>query len=971
MPAIGVFLLMLLWATALRAEPGRQLFRAYDERDGLRNLVVLQMQQTRNGLLWVGTENGLYFYDGFAFQRTKATDGLVDPSITGIAEDSSGALWVTTGDSLVVAERGMDWRLVMRDQDIIGGALQSHPDGGVYARTGESLHLLRIETDGSISSRLISGVVNPGDITADDKQRPLHIDRDGVLWTGCATQICRVARDGTLLRLGEDEGVPADRWLAWHTDHIGRLWVRSRTRLLYKPPGSLRFRALPLPDFAKTNERRSPALGSSSEGHLLTSGATGLAEWDFNGWQHHDTAQGLPAHPIGAILTDNEGSLWLGTLGHGLYRALGFNAWRHWTPEDGLPSGLVWSMRRDTAQRIWVTTEAGPAVIQPHSSRAMAPQPPATGPIGQTFALEPDSSGAMWIAPRDGRLLRYTDPAEEPQSWQTELKVQTMHLQAPNEMLVAARSGVYRFDPMQSEPEIVPLDGGSSIQLPTDFAFSSDGRLLVTAENGLFARQDDQWHEILTDTGESIRDFVAIAPEQGKHIWLGSYGRGLWQVELDGLRARVLKVYSEESLGTSSVLFARFDPRGWLWIGTDVGVSIFDGQAWYRLDRDDGLLWNDCDQNAFFADRDGSVWIGTSSGLSHFLKPQSLAFPPEPKVTLRSLTINNVDLLNHPDRELPWERSGLSFALSTSSFSVERTLQLRYRLLGLEDSWQIADTPVVRYPALPAGSYRLEIQAVNPSRSQTSSITAIDFSILPPWWRTPLVYLLGTTALILLMVVVVQLRMRMLVTRSRELERVVRERTAELEADKIELLRTREALMERATRDALTGLWNRGLILDHLNRAIARIEQARRPLAVVLIDIDNFKTINDSHGHLAGDEVLRVLARRLQHQLINEESLGRYGGEELLLVIPGLDYQLPAPRIEALHAHLCSSPVLIDGKAISVTASFGVAWWVSDLDDADTLLRMADKALYEAKADGRACVRYSRRYPQPPRAVHP
>ncbi len=169
-----------------------------------------------------------------------------------------------------------------------------------------------------------------------------------------------------------------------------------------------------------------------------------------------------------------------------------------------------------------------------------------------------------------------------------------------------------------------------------------------------------------------------------------------------------------------------------------------------------------------------------------------------------------------------------------------------------------------------------------------------------------------------------------------------------------ELLATQEALRVQATRDVLTGCWNRRAILDILNRELHRARREQRHLAVVLADLDHFKQVNDQWGHAAGDAALVESARRLENVVRPYDSVGRYGGEEFLAVLPGCDELGALSLATRLAEGLRANPVVFDGIPVTVTGSFGVAsippTSVAELDD---LLRTADEALYEAKRLGR------------------
>ncbi len=185
------------------------------------------------------------------------------------------------------------------------------------------------------------------------------------------------------------------------------------------------------------------------------------------------------------------------------------------------------------------------------------------------------------------------------------------------------------------------------------------------------------------------------------------------------------------------------------------------------------------------------------------------------------------------------------------------------------------------------------------------------------------------------------------------LEQLVRERTGELEREKHELMQAREALREQATHDGLTRLWNRTSILEILEREIERCARDRNRVAIVMADIDYFKSINDTYGHQAGDAVLREAARRLSAAIRPYDSLGRYGGEEFLLVLPGWAGSRDTSRIDELRAAITDLPFGAPGRELSITCSFGVAWTDSGLPGSEDLIRLADQALYRAKTLGR------------------
>jgi diguanylate cyclase (GGDEF)-like protein len=168
------------------------------------------------------------------------------------------------------------------------------------------------------------------------------------------------------------------------------------------------------------------------------------------------------------------------------------------------------------------------------------------------------------------------------------------------------------------------------------------------------------------------------------------------------------------------------------------------------------------------------------------------------------------------------------------------------------------------------------------------------------------------------------------------------------------LISARELMRIAATHDFLTGLLNRGAVLDALDRELERARRDRKPVGVILADLDHFKDVNDSLGHLFGDEALKELSQRLRSELRPYDSIGRYGGEEFLLLLPGCDVPTTLLRGKQLCNFIASKPVVFSGVERVITLSMGVAVAEGSGDQqVEALLSQADLGLYAAKQKGR------------------
>jgi two-component system cell cycle response regulator len=166
-------------------------------------------------------------------------------------------------------------------------------------------------------------------------------------------------------------------------------------------------------------------------------------------------------------------------------------------------------------------------------------------------------------------------------------------------------------------------------------------------------------------------------------------------------------------------------------------------------------------------------------------------------------------------------------------------------------------------------------------------------------------------------------------------------------------IKTQRLLLNAAMSDELTGLWNRRMILNQLGRELNRARHERQPLAVAMVDIDLFKSVNDTYGHLAGDTVLRDVALSLRSQLRSYDFIGRYGGEEFLALLPGCDSDTSTEIARRMCHTVAGHTVQIGNVEVPVTVSIGLSTTAEVGFEPEALIAAADSGLYRAKACGR------------------
>jgi diguanylate cyclase (GGDEF)-like protein len=280
----------------------------------------------------------------------------------------------------------------------------------------------------------------------------------------------------------------------------------------------------------------------------------------------------------------------------------------------------------------------------------------------------------------------------------------------------------------------------------------------------------------------------------------------------------------------------------------------------------------------------------------------------------------------------------------------------RYRLLGFDTQWKDAGSGrEVVYDHLAPGHYEFDFQQTQTGTLRGSIVESIPVTVVAPYWQTAWFRSLCILSLLFLILVLHRLRVGSLLRHARRLEERVNLTKAELTLAARLAGDAQETLKEQALKDGLTGLWNRRAISAMLEREVCRAQRDGFPITLVMIDLDHFKKINDTYGHLAGDEVLREAACRFVDVMRPYDFAGRYGGEEFLVVLPGCSPHNGMQRAEDFRRAIAQRPIPTAFGPLALTCSVGVAAYDDEMPP-DELIHRADEALYRAKGLGRNCV---------------
>jgi diguanylate cyclase (GGDEF)-like protein len=937
----------------------RYTFGSYTQDQGLGDLNVHAVFQDREGFLWVGTEGGLFRYDGKRFQTVDLGSKGYTAYIESVTQDAGGRIWVAADTGLYVLENGAA-RVVLHDgapmlvsRSVVPGPLDR--DGVVVIAKKQMWTVTPEGGDWRVEP------LTPGDLMG-RKVSALAADRAGHLWLATDAGLMEFDRSaGRVVRTVPDHAQGARSVML--VDRAGNLWLRGRGGVARLRVGADSLDDLTTAAGLDLSQDSETGLAEDGSGRMLTLHAEGIARWEGKAWRFFGKANGLGEIPSTALMADRDGDVWYAQFGHGLKKWQGYGEWEHWTTAEGLGSQVVWGMVRDAAGRMVVADFERLNV----SRTGLTGFEGRKGPVpegGGARAVAKSQDGSLWVGAGRPALMRYGPGSERGEAFPLPARVFNLRAGAEGDVWVATVDGIFRavLTGGKWTIERVPAGPGAHGMI-YEIAQGQHGEMWATGDNDLFHYAGGRWTSVDLKGTELVAGLsnVASAPELADGtVWVSGNFPGVVRLVVREGKVADLTRFSKPKLSSDRVVEIGVDHRGWTWVSTDHGVSVFDGKGWRWMTREDGLIWNDCDSYGFFADDDGSVWIGTSSGLSHLVDPVTAmkghALPV--KITEGWMGIRPIDLSGADS--LKWSSGALVLRFASPDLRHEHETTFRYRLTDVDAGWVANDTGEARYAQVTPGNYRFEVMAENRALNARSEVTSIEFEIRPPWWRALWFQAVGVVAIVGMVLLVLLWREGDQRKRQRELEELVAERTARLTQETEELKVAREELTVLATRDHLTKLWNRRAIMDILFQELDRVRRDRQPLVIALIDLDHFKKINDTFGHQAGDEVLREVSARLMRGVRTYDAVGRYGGEELLMVLPGLKLPVEGVRLEAFHDAICTVPVMIGEMPVKVTASFGVLVLDGEVILPEHALQLADEALYRAKAMGRARIEYVR-----------
>jgi diguanylate cyclase (GGDEF)-like protein len=928
------FLLSAVHLAVPGAQAQRQLFESYGSAAGLRNSNVKCLAQDHTGYLWVGTDNGLFRFDGTKFREFGHKEGLADTEILSIVESPGGVLWAGTNDG-VATLAGDHFRAVDAAQHGRIRGIVFTSSGDVYLEGDNGISRGVSDAHGGYKFHLVVDAPANGLSAQGDR---IFFGRNGSIWQLSGDQASLYEPSSTL---------PKDDWSAIVEDNLGNEWVRSRTRLYEQPHGENRF----VDQSAHVPHAPEAHLYADRHGSVFVTTMSGTIVIKGKHRSYFDMLHGMPAEPSGPMLVDRDQLLWMGTNGGGLVRRLGHGEWLAWKEEDGLVGNTIWAIKSDQKGNVWVGSNRGLTIFDPggHKKLAWTDKDGFTG--DRVLSLAEAPSGDFYVGTdvgnisrfsKDGRLL-HTYGAE---SGYLARRVSAMALDWEGRLWAVGAGGCFRSRaPLDQAPlsfSRMDIPGIPSDSTFRDVLVDDQGSIWIASSRGLALFNGSQWRVLTEKDGLKSSDLGVVSLAEGS-IWVAYRDAlGMTRLSLPGLVPHHITM--GDGLSSDQIYAVQADHRHRVWATTDAGVSVLEAGVWNNYSSDDGLVWNDTDSLALNVDAQNNIWIGTSGGMAKFSQ-SDIALPGQfSPVVLTSIVSANHEWSASNRPTLSYFARSLSIRFAALRYDASSTTHFRYRLVGLDNKWTETSEHSVDFAALPPGDYLFEVTAAG-AKGEWNPVNAhFAFSIDSPWWRTWWFITSALALFVLLIATGVRLRIRALESQKRALAQQVADRTAEL-------VTSHKRLEEIAYRDMLTSTWNRRMFVEELRDRTAGIKPI--PFTLLLLDLDFFKQVNDTFGHDAGDAVLVETASRLKHEVRSTDLVARLGGDEFAIL---LQEPHDATSTEKLCHRVLQSlarPIAHRGVSVSVACSIGIARFPKDGDNQESLYKSADLALYKAKKNSR------------------
>ncbi|MEW9798285.1 ligand-binding sensor domain-containing protein [Alteromonas sp. CYL-A6] len=957
-------------------------FRHISVQDGLSQVTVADILQDNHGFMWFATQNGINRYDGYSFiqyKRDKTRDGSGP-----VGEFSyKMALDTATSDIWVATSGGLSRYLYASD------SFRHYTLPGADGKARLIVPTVVIDREGQVWAGTRQGLFRYDKVKDQFQAIPIAIseaawvldiekDKSGHLL---------VATTEGLLAINIADPTRFEHRLKNHkvTDIVllgsGHFWISTAgAGILSKPDGTPLLTALRqvdgLPD-AIINSGVN-AITQMNNGDIWLSANAGLAITRET--QPHAAHALVKAGNANGLLSaaqmtrsfqSRSGLIWQGTW------TSGFSIF---DPDNlqikslnARPNTWVRGLEKDADENIWFGTPAG--IWRRSAGRSIDGPwvfPEQQGVSGQaeqsnirSIAYDKDRDD-FWVGTTAG-IYRLQPDQDRLEKLPLLEDATIFFLKKDNQGVLWA--GTFNKGLYQIDPSTLSITGHWNVSTVTHVYTGDHDRVIAGTIEGLMLI--DRASQRLTNLSAPSRPEVQRSPRVITWIskardggyWLGAQGAGVYKMTEQATGMQFTPIQPGSHLATLSVGALQEDQQGNLWVSTTEGIAHIDlaaGEISYYNKKNgaysEGYYINHAQQT-----RTGEILFAGPKGLSYFF-PQDIGLSDwKPPVVLTNLLVLNQPVKPSSEPGHPLDKpvhiadrivlgpddNVFSVEFSALDFSAPENNQYAFRLDGFDSDWNtaIARNRVATYTNLDPGRYVLQVRGTNKDHVWSDQIADVEILVTPPWYWTTWSKVLWLVLTLALFTLLYRWRIWALQVRATELSRLVEERTRALEESNAKLL-TLSSL------DELTGLKNRRDFRTHAEHEVERFRRTGRTFSVLMMDIDNFKQINDQRGHAVGDAVLVAAAGVMKNMVRKNDLLARWGGEEFIILATDTALEQARLMAEKIRTALEQERIIVAHQSFRITVTIGVSEIQSE-QSLDDCINTADKRLYQGKREGR------------------
>lgn len=996
-------LLILLFAPAQANELSYSSADFLAHEVGLPSNTAFSVKRDNSGFIWVGTPAGIGVLDAESvtdFRQLSAKNRnfpLLNPG--NLFVDSKNRLWAGSwgqGAAMVAPSRTEYEHFDPTQNGSLGTKVQTFfesTDGTVWIGSADKGLYSYNEEENTLDSH------NSGRTQlSHPRVWSIAEDSNGNLWIGTTAGINYYDRKSNIVsQYYIDDSIPVSlkqfRTIAVVKD---RLWVGTRNAFGYFDPAQNELFTFNPPGYEEfiVND----ILFDGEQGLWLAS-SYGLFHFDLQSLTFSESEYGpvnlFAKEDMRSLLHGEDNILWIGTRESGLLK-LDFNQppIQHTTiPGQTDPRGnVIWSMLADSHNTLWIGTGKGLQRMDLDSGRFQK-LPPALENIDQrVYSLASNRAGDLFIGTLT-QFYRYRTDGDNLEPWGDSLsrlditEISTIFVDSRDHVWISiSEKGLYELIPgggmnhYRHDPNKPSLSNNQVTTIDEDrdgniWAGSLGGGVSVKAPGeDFFSRFNYQSVRAGQLLDQSIQDLFICS---NGYVWLATY-TGLIRAERDSGAARLMT--TEHGFPNTEFKAILEDRNGDLWFSTSAGVSSMNRTSGRvtNYGKSDGIRNNQYNNSSKFYDGNNRLYFGGDNGFNTLDLNRIYGDPRPAPVYIKSLWVNNtrvgdIDVgTQRLSLDLDHEEKNIRVKFGSLDFQSIGFHPLLYKLEGFDSVWQVTNQgQTVNYTNLDPGYYRLRFKDAAWKQDDDAEFAYLVINIEAPLWQRPSVKIGTLLAIILLLYGVYKWRFAQMEGTRRTLENRIAAKTQELDIKNRALQNAYDKIDKANFTDPLTGFNNRRYLAKFLYDDIHQVLQDHQQrkasgqtigdtgdLLFFLVDIDNFKSVNDNYGHDTGDEMLKELAYSIAPLFQDSDYLIRWGGEEFL-VITRFRHRGEAEAIaEQLRKAVADTRIEVDrGKTISRSASVGYACFpfskvYPESVGWERVVKIADHALFTAKHSG-------------------